>query len=170
MPMTKTLLAVLAALPLTACVGDSADDQSADISALSQAVQQDVLAARAATEAFHSFEAAEAAGYVNTGLPCIEGMGYHYIRPDLLGTFDVTQPHVLMFHPNADGELRFVGLEWLQPIEDETTTPTTLFGQTFHGPNMLDGVPFAFFALHAWIWQANPAGMFEGANPNISCP
>jgi hypothetical protein len=23
--------------------------------------------------------------------------------------------------------------------------------------------------LHAWIWQNNPAGMFEDWNPTVSC-
>jgi hypothetical protein len=25
------------------------------------------------------------------------------------------------------------------------------------------------YDLHAWVWQANPAGMFAAWNPTVSC-
>ena len=31
------------------------------------------------------------------------------------------------------------------------------------------GVPVEFYAKHAWIWQANPKGLFEDWNPSITC-
>jgi hypothetical protein len=65
--------------------------------------------------------------------------------------------------------LQLVALEWLQPIADETTRPATLFGQTFHGPNTVEDVPFPFFALHVWAWKDNSDGLFEDANPRVSC-
>jgi hypothetical protein len=27
-----------------------------------------------------------------------------------------------------------------------------------------------WYILHAWIWQHNPAGMFEDWNPTVTCP
>jgi hypothetical protein len=27
----------------------------------------------------------------------------------------------------------------------------------------------AFYALHAWVWQDNPAGTFAPFNPDVSC-
>jgi hypothetical protein len=27
----------------------------------------------------------------------------------------------------------------------------------------------AFYALHAWIWQENPSGVFESFNPDVTC-
>jgi hypothetical protein len=27
-----------------------------------------------------------------------------------------------------------------------------------------------FYIMHAWVWQPNPAGMFEDWNPEVSCP
>jgi hypothetical protein len=44
-------------------------------------------------------------------------------------------------------------------------TPPMLFGQTFHLNEQL-GV----YALHAWIWKHNPAGVFADWNPRVSCP
>ena len=41
----------------------------------------------------------------------------------------------------------------------------TLFGTTFK-----DGPPNSgTYALHAWVWEHNPAGMFADFNPNVSC-
>ena len=37
----------------------------------------------------------------------------------------------------------------------------------FAAPNRYD-LP-AFYALHAWIWDHNPAGVFENFNPTVSC-
>jgi hypothetical protein len=65
--------------------------------------------------------------------------------------------------------LQLVALEWLQPITDETTKPLTLFGQTFHGPNIVEGVPFPCFALHVWAWKDNSNGLFDDANPQVNC-
>ena len=48
--------------------------------------------------------------------------------------------------------------------------PPELFDRTFHhvtAPNRY-GLP-SFYALHAWVWQANPAGMFENMNTMVTC-
>jgi hypothetical protein len=45
-----------------------------------------------------------------------------------------------------------------------------LFGQMFMAtgsPNRY-AIP-AFFALHVWLYQPNPNGMFENFNPTVSC-
>lgn len=34
-----------------------------------------------------------------------------------------------------------------------------------HGPDMP-----THYDLHAWIWKANPSGMFAAWNPNVTCP
>ena len=49
------------------------------------------------------------------------------------------------------------------------TTPM-LFGQMF----MDSGFPNRyqlpqFYALHVWLWKANPSGLFKPFNPNVSC-
>jgi hypothetical protein len=167
--MTKALLAVLATFPLTACVADSEDQYSVDTSALSESAQADFSAARSASAEYHSLATAQADGYVDTGLPCIDGQGYHWIKPSLLGTYSATEPHILMYFPRGD-HMQLVALEWIQPIADETTTAATMFGHEFHGPNTVPGVPFSFYGLHVWAWLNNGAGMFEDANDKLVCP
>lgn len=167
--MTKALLALVLALPLTGCLDDGQDEYAVDTSALSDAEAASVAAARQGTAQFHNIATAEAAGYVNTGLPCIDGQGYHYIKPSLIGTYNEAEPHILVYFPRGDN-LALVALEWLTPIVDETTTAPTMFGHEFHGPKSIAGVPFSFYALHVWAWLNNADGMFEDGNDKLVCP
>jgi hypothetical protein len=117
---------------------------------------------RAATTSYHDVDAAIADGFTPT-VHCVDSedgaMGYHYVN--LARVFDgaivPTEPEVLLYAPQSDGTPRLVGIEYL------SLTPTSLFRQEF------EPGPGGTVALHAWIWQANPAGMFAGFNPNVSC-
>lgn len=147
----------------------------------------DLQLARAATARFNSIEQALAAGY---GLPpdgplheCIASldgsgaMGFHLINGALLDTvIDPAQPEALVYAPDGNGKLKLVALEyvvfqepWHEQHGDGAMAPM-LFGEMFMetpAPNRYE-IP-AFYALHAWIWEANPAGTFAGFNPNVSC-
>jgi hypothetical protein len=119
---------------------------------------------RAATARYHDIEVALADGFV---LPpeshCVassEGaMGYHYVNGGRIGQLDPTMPQVLLYIPEEDGRLRLVGVEYLSP------TGGQLFGEEFADWSPLGDET----ALHVWLWQANPAGMFARYNPNLSC-
>ena len=129
---------------------------------------------RAATARYHDVDVAIADGYVlPPGSPCVEGaegaMGYHFVHLGRLGqlmgdatlALDPTAPEALLYIPGRDGRLRLVGVEYLHPQGGE------LFGQ----PLADFSPPFGEeTALHVWLWQANPAGMFAPYNPNLSCP
>jgi hypothetical protein len=125
---------------------------------------------RAATARYHDVTAAIADGY-DPSPHCAEdpggggAMGHHYLNMALLletldsGVIDPTRPHVLLYLPRPDGQLRLVGVEYLSP------TGGQLFGQEFADWSPLGDET----ALHVWLWQANPAGMFADYNPNLSC-
>jgi hypothetical protein len=172
------LIAILAVLPLAACADPPAvdeDEGAVDLTAqsgnLGRRTIADLAAAAVSTARYLDIANAEADGYVNSGLPCIDGQGFHFINNALVGTNDVRHPQLLVYQPRANGSLRLVSLEWLTPVDaTNQNNPPVLFGQTFHGPNMIDGVPFPFFALHVWLWQLNPDGLFEDTTPRFSCP
>lgn len=168
LPLVVIAVALLA-LP-TGVLADDADD---------------LAATRAATEAFTDMAAAEAAGY---GLPgegplheCIESlddtgaMGLHYINGDLVGNaeLDSTRPEALVYQPLAGGALKLVALEYVVFAEGwdaENDHPPMLFGEMFmltEDPNRYE-LP-AFYALHVWLYEDNPAGMFAAFNPNVTC-
>jgi hypothetical protein len=173
-PMRATALAaaLLAALALPAAVAAGTEDE--------------LEAARAATEDFTDAAAAEAAGY---GLPpegplheCIANldgpgaMGLHYINGDLVGDtdLDLTTPEALVYAPTADGALELVALEYVvfaDAWDAENDMAPMLFGEMFmlvEEPNRYE-LP-AFYALHAWVWRENPDGVFAAFNPEVACP
>ena len=147
--------------------------------------EDDLEAARTATEAFTDPAAAEAAGY---GLPpdgplheCIASfdetgaMGLHYINGDLVGdtVVDASTPEALVYEPAADGGLELVAVEYVVFAEGwdaENDMAPMLFGEMFmlvEEPNRYE-LP-SFYALHAWIWKENPSGTFANFNPDVTC-
>jgi hypothetical protein len=131
--------------------------------------------ARAATARYHDVEVAIADGYVLAS-DCVAGpagaMGYHYVNlgmfvvppdgpPTLAAPMDARAPQALLYVPDANDRLRLVGAEYINPAGDE------LFGQPF-----ADGTPLfgPNTALHVWLWQANPAGMFAPFHAGLRCP
>lgn len=142
-----------------------------------QASLQDQLAqVRAATVQFRSTDAAMAAGYISVpGLdfcfnnPGVGGMGYHLIKTTSLDlTVNVLKPEAMVYAPGPNGQRQLVAVEYIVPAAawdaaGNTQLPSVL-GQTFH----LDA-ELGVYILHAWIWQANPLGMFADWNPNVSC-
>lgn len=126
----------------------------------SHRAQRQLNVARHAVCKYRSLEAALADGYVDSGLPCVPGQGYHYIAGSLVGTTDIRRPSVLMY--TADGRLN--GPEWIAPQSD-FPTPPSIFGQTMHSEDEL-----GLWILHVWVWKLNPNGVFSDVNPDVTCP
>jgi hypothetical protein len=148
---------------------------------------------RQATAMYLDVGSAIADGYVPVS-PCVEApdvgaMGFHYLKPGLAADLavDARTPEILVYAPSADG-LRLVAVEYFvaalantesgpapwfgseaPPLGFFNTAPSVL-GQTFNGPmaGHDPGKPW-HYDLHAWIWQANPAGTFAQFNPKVSC-
>ncbi len=123
---------------------------------------------------FHDFDAAVAAGWFAPITPCLEqpglgAMGFHYSNPAFIGdggTVELLQPELLLYEPQKNGKLRFVGVEYIVPFADHPTTaaPPTLLGQEFAQ------VPeFGVWGLHIWVGRENPSGIFASWNPKVSC-
>ena len=104
-------------------------------------------------------------------------MGYHYVNVERLldSVVDPDRPDVLLYASDKPGRLRLAALEWyaVDPDQDLATDlgRPALFGQPFNGPmpGHSHGMPI-HFDLHAWVWEANPAGMFSPWNPAVTCP
>jgi hypothetical protein len=158
--------------------------------ALSQVVlavsADDLQAARSESARFNSLGRAAEAGYgpLPEGVPlheCIAAldgsgaMGFHWLNPSLLDTtLDPVNPEVLVFAPDGHGNLKLVALEYVvfqEPwIAEHGATVPELFGRPFdviNSPNRYE-LP-GFFALHAWLWEPNPDGVFNAFNAAVSC-
>lgn len=138
--------------------------------------QADLIAARQATARYHDLDVAISDGFEPL-FECIShgaqgAMGFHYINPAYVdGTLDLTKPEVLMYEEQAEGQMKFVGVEYIVFESDWSGSETPQFlGQTLQrktavGPNE---VP-PFYEVHAWLWKHNPSGMFADWNPNVIC-
>ncbi|HEU4566237.1 MAG TPA: hypothetical protein VFS05_16360 [Gemmatimonadaceae bacterium] len=141
---------------------------------LSPDVRRQLAALRAATGRFHRYDAALEAGYdfrfmdmcmVDESPERLGGMGYHQVDTLLLdGKVDVATPEALMYEPQPNGQLRLVGVEYVIPAAAWTGPgKPTLFGREFRENQ------FGLWALHVWIWEDNPSGMFKDWNPRVTC-
>ena len=131
---------------------------------------------RAELAAFEDVDAALAAGFGQFG-DCMSGpqgaQGIHFTHGDRIGdpALDVLMPEVLMYEPRADGSLRLVGAEYLvfqAAWHDQGhVAPPVLLGREFTLNTTLLDEPF--YALHVWVWQHNPLGLFANWNPLVDC-
>lgn len=174
MPLSlrRSWLAAVAAALLVLVTSSPASAGGADLSEV-----------RAATAPFHDIAAAQASGYGlftdAAGIACIDNpagaMGIHYVKGALVGddTVSAATPEALVYEPQPNGRLRLVAVEYVvfQDAWDAANdAPPSLFGEEFELISSTNryGLP-AFYALHVWLWKANPSGMFEDWNPRVSC-
>ena len=147
--------------------------------------RSDAAKAQSATARYHDLQRALDDGY--TILPAVQdtstvkatngcassklglgAMGVHYILGPLDDVVDAQHPEVLVYEPQANGEMKLVALEYV------ATSPQSLFGQAFAKTDLApyvggpEGVNFAW-TLHAWIWAPNPTGVLMPWNPSVTC-
>jgi hypothetical protein len=123
-------------------------------------------------------------------------MGVHARHDALMAdqTVDALRPELLLYEPKSNGGLKLVGVEYFQVVLVHDGDPSTddepkayfgtdappadrivgatpqLFGRPFDGPmpGHIEQMPW-HWDLHAWIWHANPNGIFADFNPTIRC-
>jgi hypothetical protein len=184
-----TATAVAALLGGTAAAGANRPTREASVSARPPS-QSALTALRSATNKFHSIAVAEQHGYGlltdAKGVACIDmpsmpgmpggGMGVHWADSKLVGDPAVIakHPEAMVYAPGPHGTLALAAVEYVVLRKDWHATHKQrprLYGHTFNltpAPNRF-GLP-AFYSLHVWAWQHNPAGMFQMWNPQVSCP
>ena len=177
-PIAFTLAAILLACedhPATL-----APDASPAAVAISASTASQIAALRRLVAPFHDFETASHAGWSTPITPCLVAgdlpstpgtgaMGFHfgnlaYIQDG--GVVDLLQPELLLYEPQKNGKLRFVGVEYIVPFTDHPADadPPTLLGQEF-APVPEAGV----WGLHIYVGRHNPSGIFQPWNPKVTC-
>jgi hypothetical protein len=126
-------------------------------------------------------------------LGCVSGsdhgaMGIHYVNTSLLngetllgnGQLDPMKPQALIYEPQANGELKLVGAEFIilasalppgAAPEVEGHLMLYIDGPSTARPKASPnryGLP-ALFELHVWAWRDNPQGSFVDWNDHVSC-
>ena len=134
---------------------------------LTPAARAQLDAARRATAALATPEAARAAGF-RPMFGHVPLQGEHYVRADrvLADTFDVERPSVLMFAP-VDGKPTLVGVAYafLHPAGAAPPAGFAGAGDVWHGHPGLSPMPGReLVMMHAWFADA-PDGPFARYNP-----
>lgn len=134
----------------------------------------------------------KAVGY-GPALGCVSGsdhgaMGVHYVNGSLIngqtllsnGQLDPTQPQALIYEPQANGDLKLVGVEFIilasalppnSAPQVEGHLMVYVDGPSASKPNAPAnryGLP-AFYELHVWAWRDNPQGPYVDWNDHVSC-
>ena len=169
----KKLLQIIVLTTFAACadtpVTTGPDVEGLNASTLGSDVDAAVVAMRQATARYHRLEVALADTFVLLH-PCEvrpgEGaVGTVYVNFARLldGVIDPTAPDALIYEPGPNGSTKLVGVEFAV-LAGAGQTPPTYLGNVFQLED-----EFGVFALHAWVWKANPEGMFAESNPRVSC-
>lgn len=123
---------------------------------------------KAAMEPYKDFDKAVANGYDIDATGYRTGMGHHYVKLDLVdGNFDLLHPENLLYVPDKNGEMQFVAVEYVVPIEDMDNPQPAPEGFTGSEDVWAINTEFNMWTLHAWIEMDNPNGVFDPMNPGI---
>jgi hypothetical protein len=148
--------------------------------AISASVASRIAELRRLVAPFHQFEKARAAGWSAQITPCLVdadlpsqpgagAMGFHYGKLAYIqdgGVVNLLQPELLLYEPEKNGKLRFVGVEYIVPFADH---PSTAAAPTLLGHRFAQVPEFGVWGLHIWVGRHNPSGMFAAWNPKVSC-
>jgi hypothetical protein len=149
-----------------------------------------LAAAEAATRRYRSIARARADGYFQV-TQFIPGLGLHmanlHIRQDV---FDPAHPQLLLYMPKRDSGYALAGVGYMFVHRNDVPPEGFAGGQdVWHFHNNLCFLPDGSvtlapdraacrvrsgvfqkqtaWLLHAWIWRANPNGVFVEANPRV---
>lgn len=135
---------------------------------LTQRTEDQLEAAKAATEKYRDINKAVADGFV-AGSPDVPGEGIHYVNPGRLDcTFEAARPEILLYALlPGHTQHQLVALEYAIPYAcmPQTGPPPGGFAgslDVWHNDE-----PPPFWTLDAWLFLKNPDGVFAQGNPRI---
>jgi len=148
--------------------------------------------AKAATAKYRDIDAAKADGYFQV-TQFIPGLGLHLANLGIpTNTFDPARPQILLYQPDAKGNMQLVGVAY-QFLHTNDTPPVGFAGGSdvwhYHTDlcfqkggsvtiatddaacKAVGGLAFqkqTSWLLHAWIWKQNPDGVFTEVNLKVT--
>jgi hypothetical protein len=173
--------------------GEHSHGKPGPVTAAQQVVlHRQLTAAKAASRKYRDIDAARAAGYYQV-TQFIPGLGLHLANLSIPNTtFDPARPQILLYQPDAKGGMRLVGVAY-QYLHTNDTPPAGFAGGSdvwhYHtnlcfqrggsvtiagdeaSCRAVGGLVFqkqTAWLLHAWIWKANPDGVFTEVNPKVA--
>jgi hypothetical protein len=157
----------LASAAMTASAGDRILSYS-DMVKLSQPTENQLEAAKRATEKYKDINVALAEGFVQ-GSPDVPGEGFHYLNPKRLDCkFDPAHPEILLYAIlPGHTQPQLVAIEYAIPfacMPANGPPPQGFAGKldTWHADE-----PVPFWTVNAWLYFKNPNGLFTLENPLV---
>ena len=151
-----------------------------------------LAAAKRATARFKDIDVARASGYFQV-TQFIPGLGLHLVNLGIGNdSFHPARPQILLYEPGEGGELKLVGVSYQVEHIDETPPEGFAGGSdVWHYHENLcfqkggsvtiagskadcmaaNGLVFqeqTAWLLHAWVWKANPDGVFTEYNSAVA--
>lgn len=122
----------------------------------------------AATAKYQNISNAFADNYGEDPIVVLPNMGYHFLKAELVSpVFDVKKPAILVYNKKENGNFELVAVEYAVPM---SSLPLHVAPEGFTGDadewneNTLNS---GWWTLHAWVWEANPDGVFKPMNPLV---
>ena len=179
--LAAAALAIGTIAAFVACAEPSVSPSESSVAAVAKpatiaSVGDQLAELRTATARFHDFAGTTGDGkpYAKQLTGCmvdeqfgLGGMGFHYAKESAIdNTVDQLEPEALLYEPQKNGTMKLVAVEYVVPyaVRPRSGPAPEAFGQKF-----LQTDEFGVWALHAWIWKNNPAGMFAPWNPTVNC-
>jgi hypothetical protein len=122
---------------------------------------------RAATAKYHDDSNAFRDGYVDINLK-LPNMGYHFLQASLVSRmFDFTKPAILVYNKKENGRFELLAVEYAVPIDPQhpDIAPEGFTGNADEWD--FNTLNTGWWTLHAWVWKANPDGVFKPMNPDV---
>lgn len=130
---------------------------------LPEATLGELQAAKAATARYNNFANAVHDGYIDINV-IVPAMGYHYLLADRLDSeFDPAKPEILVYNRENNGRMKLLAVEYAVPIVLSPQAPAGFTGEEDHWSVYQN----TLWTLHAWVWEYNPAGVFNPTNPLV---
>jgi hypothetical protein len=179
--LARSLVTIAAVAMLSACADDTAVGPASEIAVATKSagspaatieLSRIISTLQRVTARYHDVNVAIDEGFVLLH-PCEVrpgegpvGMVYVNFSRLLDGVADPESPDALVYEPaGPSGRPKLVGVEFAIPYALwNDPQPPEFFGHSFQRED-----EFGVFGLHIWVWRNNPNGLFEEANPRVSC-
>lgn len=127
--------------------------------------EQEVEQVKEATMQYMDFGKAEAEGFVDVS-GFVPQMGHHYMLMSRVDDkLDLEKPEILLYAPDADGNMEFLGVEYSILVDDPENPGTPPEGFTGDQDQWHFREDLAQWQLHVWTVKENPDGIFAPHNP-----